>query len=174
MQMGDLPAPDDPEVPRLLGNRERLEAYRILYEARARDDELTMVEIRERMAESLGTAHAQTDRRVRELREHFVVRAIKHGRYYRYRLEERAASRPAASLRTRISSKTEAEAYSRFGNRCAMCGQSPAEDGIRLVLDHKIPLAWGGANDLDNLQPLCVRHNHGKQAHFASFDRHAA
>jgi hypothetical protein len=50
-----------------------------------------------------------------------------------------------------------------------MCGADPT-DGIKLQIDHKIPRSWGGETVLENLQPLCERHNHGKQAFFRSLD----
>lgn len=47
------------------------------------------------------------------------------------------------------------------GYRCRMCGASK-EDGIELTIDHIIPLAAGGTNDLDNLQTLCRECNENK------------
>jgi hypothetical protein len=55
-----------------------------------------------------------------------------------------------------------------------MCGRTPLEDGVKLQVDHKIPLEWGGANDLENLQPLCEECNRGKKNFFASYDEYAA
>jgi hypothetical protein len=55
-----------------------------------------------------------------------------------------------------------------------MCGRTPREDGVRLVIDHIVPLEWGGTNDESNLQPLCTEHNHAKQAHFSSFNQYAS
>jgi hypothetical protein len=51
-----------------------------------------------------------------------------------------------------------------------MCGQSVAEHGITLRIDHRTPLAWGGSDDIMNLQALCVRCKHGKDEYFASID----
>lgn len=57
--------------------------------------------------------------------------------------------------------------------RCAMCGKTPLDDGIKLVVDHKLPQAWGGTDDVDNLQPLCEDCNAGKKDHFKTFDEYA-
>lgn len=38
-----------------------------------------------------------------------------------------------------------------FGGRCVACGVGRDD----LIMDHVIPLAWGGSNALTNLQPLC-------------------
>lgn len=47
--------------------------------------------------------------------------------------------------------------------RCAVCGASPAVDfSVRLEVDHIIPAAKGGSNDLGNLRTLCQNCNEGK------------
>ncbi len=42
--------------------------------------------------------------------------------------------------------------------RCRMCGRA----GIELEVDHKVPVAQGGSDALDNLQTLCFDCNRGK------------
>lgn len=46
---------------------------------------------------------------------------------------------------------------------CRRCGSKPA-DGIRLVVDHVVPVALGGSKDAHNLQTLCEPCNQGKAA----------
>lgn len=41
---------------------------------------------------------------------------------------------------------------------------------MKLELDHKIPLSWGGTDHTENLQPLCTQCNHDKQAFYSSMD----
>lgn len=41
---------------------------------------------------------------------------------------------------------------------CAVCGITPA-GGARLELDHIIPAAEGGSDEMANLQWLCARHH---------------
>jgi 5-methylcytosine-specific restriction endonuclease McrA len=48
----------------------------------------------------------------------------------------------------------------RYGNRCLCCGAT----GVPLHIDHVIPLARGGRNDVSNLQPLCKPCNSQKYA----------
>ena len=50
-----------------------------------------------------------------------------------------------------------------------MCGRTPLEDGVKLVVDHKVPREWGGTDEIENLQPLCEEDNSGKKAHFATY-----
>lgn len=44
--------------------------------------------------------------------------------------------------------------------RCAVCQR--IVDGREAQVDHRIPLADGGTDDLDNLQTLCLAH-HGQK-----------
>lgn len=47
-----------------------------------------------------------------------------------------------------------------FNYTCPMCGKKEPE--IRLTEDHIIPLSKGGTNNIDNIQPLCLRCNSHK------------
>jgi hypothetical protein len=51
-----------------------------------------------------------------------------------------------------------------------MCGKTVA-DGIKLEIDHIIPLAWEGTNDIDNLQTLCSICFDGKKQFLSDFDQ---
>ena len=42
----------------------------------------------------------------------------------------------------------------RYDNRCLRCGEKK-----RLTVDHVIPISKGGANTIDNIQPLCFECN---------------
>jgi len=44
-----------------------------------------------------------------------------------------------------------------LGGTCLACGVSPAT-----VVDHVLPICWGGTNDIWNLQPLCHSCNSAK------------
>lgn len=50
--------------------------------------------------------------------------------------------------------------YEKSGNRCAFCGVKLTEENRSL--DHGVPLAHGGTNDLRNIVPLCKKHNEEK------------
>lgn len=45
---------------------------------------------------------------------------------------------------------------------CAMCGRSGV--GVKLEVDHKVPVSKGGSNSLNNLQTLCFDCNRGKRS----------
>ncbi len=53
--------------------------------------------------------------------------------------------------------------YQRDNCRCRSCGKREWE--TRLSIDHIIPLALGGSNDLSNLQTLCLDCNQRKKHH---------
>ena len=47
---------------------------------------------------------------------------------------------------------------------CVKCGQSPAKNNdVELEIDHILPVAKGGNNDIENLQTLCRECNQGKK-----------
>jgi len=48
-----------------------------------------------------------------------------------------------------------------YDNTCLACGRSEPE--VKITPDHVIPLALGGSNDIDNIQPLCWGCNAAKQ-----------
>jgi 5-methylcytosine-specific restriction endonuclease McrA len=49
------------------------------------------------------------------------------------------------------------EVFERDKYRCVKCGTH-----LELTIDHKIPRALGGTDDLDNLQTMCFTHNTSK------------
>lgn len=49
----------------------------------------------------------------------------------------------------------------RDGFRCQLCGAT-AKDGIKLHVDHIIPISKGGKTEMQNLRTLCERCNLGK------------
>ena len=65
--------------------------------------------------------------------------------------------------RRRISRKLRFQILYRDGFRCRACGRGPS-NGVKLVIDHIIPVDWGGTTVESNLQALCEECNAGKQA----------
>ena len=49
----------------------------------------------------------------------------------------------------------------RDGFRCVICGRT-ANDGVKLHVDHIIPIAKGGKTVKENLRTLCEKCNWGK------------
>jgi 5-methylcytosine-specific restriction endonuclease McrA len=160
-----LPTPDSRALKNFPLSYQAREIYRLLYETRSAP--LTMREIRLRLA-AIGTQE-QLDRRRRELNRYFVIDKVGSGVETRYRLVDAKARSLESDLG--ISERDRA-AVLRHG-RCAMCGRTPLEDGVRLQVDHKIPKEWGGTDALENLQPLCEECNRGKKNLFASYSDHA-
>ena len=79
---------------------------------------------------------------------------LEAGRQYHKRQQAHEEARAiSASVRFRV--------LRRDGYRCQMCGRS-ADDGVRLHVDHKVPVAKGGGGDDANLWTLCEPCNLGK------------
>lgn len=53
----------------------------------------------------------------------------------------------------------------RYSYTCVKCRQQ----GVELTKDHIVPLALGGTDSIDNLQPLCRRCNSSKGATVADY-----
>ena len=64
-------------------------------------------------------------------------------------------------VRTGISVTQRFAIFKRDSYHCCICGAT-AEDGSRLEVDHKVPVARGGTNAEDNLWTLCFACNRGK------------
>ena len=65
------------------------------------------------------------------------------------------------SHRKPISGKLRLDVMERDDYRYQMCGRT-VEDGVKLHIDHIVPVSKGGSNDIDNLQVLCHRCNLAK------------
>jgi len=70
---------------------------------------------------------------------------------------------PARGTRKAISERVRYEVFVRDGFRCQACGRG-AKDGVKLTVDHVVPVDWGGTNDKSNLITLCAECNRGKKA----------
>jgi biotin operon repressor len=75
----------------------------------------------------------------------------------------------SGNKREQISSKLRYQVLSRDESKCQRCGRTP-DDGVKLHVDHKVPVDWGGSNDLDNLWTLCDDCNGGKKNFFSDDD----
>lgn len=63
--------------------------------------------------------------------------------------------------RSLMSDSLRYDVFARDGYRCCICGASQ-KDGVKLHVDHIIPVSKGGKTVMNNLQTLCDRCNLGK------------
>ncbi|GAA3301965.1 hypothetical protein GCM10017709_14990 [Glutamicibacter nicotianae] len=151
----------------VLPNKLDRQIYEFLYDRRATPP--TMVEIIDHLSSRTVGTQAHFNRRVRELYEVFDCNATRMGKNYVYQL--RGWSKTSANKRVSVSRKIRAQVL--IHQRCAQCGKTPSEDHVKLEVDHKLPLTWGGTSDFDNLQALCHPCNQGKRDFFATFNEHS-
>jgi hypothetical protein len=151
-----------------LYSREERMVYKILMESM--ESPLSMLEIRDRVQNEFGVRNEQMDRRLRGLRTHFEIPATRADLGYVYPLVGWRGDAGERTRRARLSPRVEAKVYAAYGGRCAWCGKNSQDDGVRVVIDHKIPLDLNGTDEFENLQLLCVKHNHAKQAMFGEFE----
>ncbi|MBN8691969.1 MAG: HNH endonuclease [Bacteroidetes bacterium] len=71
--------------------------------------------------------------------------------------------------RITINNKLRYSILQRDNSTCQRCGKT-VQDGIKLEVDHKIPVEWNGTNDVENLWTLCNECNGGKKHFFSDFD----
>ena len=163
-----LPEPDSEEIAALVGSTTQRLLYGFLY--RRRDNLPTMPELRFFVSDALGEEQASTERRLRELRRYFDIEAVEIDSESRYRLHRWSATRPPHAG-VAISPRRRAEVLA--PQRCAQCGRTPLESHVKLVVDNKVPLSWGGDNEPENLQPFCEECYAGKRDYFRSFEAYA-
>lgn len=159
-----LPRPDSPELSLLVSNEVARGIYGVLYNNQSQP--LSIHEIRS-LLNLHGEVQQHLDRRLRQLDPYFEVERGRRGRDATYRLirKREAALAPEGKI-----SKT-LRAWVLRNQRCVQCGRTPAEDGVKLHVDHKIPQSWGGASHPENLQALCSECNEGKKDYYASLEQ---
>ena len=80
-----------------------------------------------------------------------------------------AEKKVSLKARKPINNKLRYSILHRDNSKCQRCGLG-VEDGVKLDVDHKLPVDWGGTNDEDNLWTLCVDCNGGKKNLFSDLD----
>lgn len=115
------------------------------------------------------------DRRKRDLKKWFIIRKLKvtqdiAGKRRNVVLYKYLGEKKELTDQGQVDQKVRAEVIRAARGRCQMCGRSVDKHGVALVVDHKKPRDWGGANDRDNLWAICEECNAGKKAYFSSFD----
>ena len=69
-----------------------------------------------------------------------------------------------ATSRIVIPPEVREYVFQRDNYQCRSCGKKQTQTALEV--DHIIPIANGGSNDISNLQTLCRRCNHQKKHHF--------
>ena len=91
-----------------------------------------------------------------------IIVAVAVWFFFRRRRRSRATeSTGQPTPRSHIPASVEWRVIKKAKGRCVDCGCT-AEDGVKMHIDHKVPLFKGGTNDFDNLCLRCERHNLGK------------
>ncbi len=163
-----LPDPASAELARLFPLETVRKLYGFLYSRR--DSPPSTNEIEGFVTAECGEPQSEAMRRLRSLRDCFIVQHTQKGKTHRYRLVGWKPTHPS-SMRGNISNRVRAQVLA--PQRCAQCGKTPLEDRIKLVIDHKMPISWGGNDAIENLQPLCEGCNSGKRDFYATFDQYA-
>lgn len=99
-------------------------------------------------------------RTIRALRQEGWQIETRGDGYHRLLSKEKLSPK---GIRKAISRKERYLVFHTDGFRCRACGFG-VEDGKKLVVDHIIPVEWGGLSELSNYQTLCEECNAGKQA----------
>lgn len=100
----------------------------------------------ERAAES---ARLYYERNVQKERERQRKYAKLHPEQYQAKRQNRRAREKNAV--GRITEKEWKSVLDKYGRRCLCCRR----DDVTISMDHVVPLAVGGTNTVDNVQPLC-------------------
>jgi len=69
----------------------------------------------------------------------------------------------ARGKRKPITEKQRYEVFARDGFKCRACGRG-ASNGVKLTVDHIVPVDWGGKSEMSNYATLCEECNRGKKA----------
>jgi 5-methylcytosine-specific restriction endonuclease McrA len=85
---------------------------------------------------------------------------------YKCRIERYEMNRLLIPYEERIDKsaflKLRFELFKRDNFQCQYCGRTPKIDKCKLVIEHIIPRAKGGTNDINNLTTSCFECNAGK------------
>lgn len=111
---------------------------------------------------------SQLDRRRRDLRKWFILEKRQSGNDWVYILK---GERTEPVLERGVNIRVRAAVLGQAHGRCQMCGRTVLQHQVVLVVDHKVPVDWGGSNDEENLWAICEDCNAGKKSYFASQDQ---
>lgn len=76
--------------------------------------------------------------------------------------EKRQKKESEYSERQKMTASLRYDVLKRDNYKCCICGRS-AKDGVKLEVDHIVPISKGGKTKLSNLRTLCNECNRGKR-----------
>jgi len=147
--------------------------YRIVEVMKRFPEGISGGQIREELAREGLDSGDQThlDRRKRDLKKWFIIQKRTSqvnvgGKSRKVVLYSFGGERTDVTDAGNVSQRLRAEVIHSAHGRCQMCGRTVGRHGITLVVDHKMPQAWGGSNDRENLWAICEECNAGKKGLF--------
>jgi 5-methylcytosine-specific restriction endonuclease McrA len=149
-------------------NAEKVRAYSAAWVARDPDHAKSLAQQRDRRHRERDPERARE--KVRRSRARHIDRRREYDRAYRAAnpdLRRSHERRRRARKMAAVGHFTQSEWKSllgRYGHVCLRCG-SPD----RLEADHVVPLALGGSDSIDNIQPLCRPCNARKWTHIVDY-----
>ncbi|HHB78528.1 MAG TPA: HNH endonuclease [Saprospiraceae bacterium] len=81
---------------------------------------------------------------------------------YHYENKIVRAKRKTSRRRAPISTKLRFEIFQRDNFTCQYCKRNKDEDGVKLEIDHIVPVEMGGKDEISNLTTSCRECNNGK------------
>lgn len=141
-------------------------------ETRSRENILRYLAERESFIRQLLATGVEVDKQMRQqMAERFdckpqdianVIYRIRNPKYWeRHYATHQVASQNGRAQLFGYEGRLDPDDWKRlceeYGNACASCGREG-----ELVIDHVLPLAKGGTNTIDNIQPLCPACNRQK------------
>ncbi len=97
-----------------------------------------------------------------EYRQDYVATFERVAKLFEQVKERRRMRNTAVYQRRMMTASMRYEIMRRDGFRCVLCGRG-AEDGVKLHVDHILPVSKGGKTEVGNLRTLCSECNMGKR-----------
>ena len=162
-----LPPPESEQLAATVSNPAARMLYGLLYRRRQRPPS------RPEARFFLNTgfpADVDLDRALRDLRASFVIAELSDDEVVRFQLGG-WVEHPEPVDDPPISDRLRAEVLA--PQRCAQCGSTPLRDAAELDVAYRLPAAWGGVAEPDNLEPLCTQCAVGKRQYMEVHAVHA-
>lgn len=148
--------------------RDAYAEYRHKMKESEREESLAQIRIVEGYLESRRREQSEREDRKKAIEEERLLE--RHEKREAEQAELRRAAPPYKASpafrekqRRLVTKALRYQVLQRDGFRCVLCGASAA-DGVRLHVDHVVPVSRGGKTEMGNLRTLCEACNLGKGA----------